>query len=540
MDPESIETRASFMDLGADSLTFTDVLFKIEDTFQMEIPVEKFFDELSTLSALCDYILANMSLPEAANSQALPARFQGRSLPLSDRQHDVWQLSQVSADGHLSNNELSVLRFNISVDVDALQSAFQAVVDRHEALRTFISADGTQQTVLAALPVALQQTDFSHCSPETRETEIIQWIRRQRRLPFDLSCAPLWRTAILKSDASEYLLVLIVHHILFDGLSFEVFFKDLLHGYTAITAGRSLQLPDPMQYREFVALETARQVQPGWGAQKYYWHAALANPPSVADLPLDAARPPEMTYRGSCYAVTLDRELAEALKAFSRQAGTSLFMTLLAGYFTLLHRLTGRQDLIISINLARRNYKTARHMIGYCSDMMAVRHRLEGNVPFNELLQKIKKTVLAIFKHQDYPFCHLYKQFGTPDSSRNGLLTSMFALQRATAHSEIAGACLDLNEKAVTHSKMDFYANIVAIKDSLRVQFMYNPDLFRAETVARWMSHFVALLGDIVQYPAKPVYALALLTAAENKQLLAGWNDTRKAYPVTATFKDLF
>jgi len=540
IDPALVGGDLSFMELGADSITFTDIIFKIEAEFNIQVPVEKFFDELATVADLVQFIENQPVAPAAIAPKDLTTPLRGQSFALAERQKDTWLLSQMSPAGHLSDVEAAVLRLKTAVDPNIMQAAIQQVADRHEALRTAISEDGETQTVLAKLPLQLEQLDFTYLKAEGREREIVQWIRQQRVLAFDFRKAPLWRAAILKTAPREYLLVLIVHHILFDGLSFEVFFAELVQIYTATADGASPCLPQPLQFHEYLARETARRTRPGLAEQEKFWQTRLADPPPVAELPLDAARPPAMTYRGACHGISLDRELSTALQRLSRRSGVTLFTTLLAGYVTFLHRITGRQDLIVGLSLARRSHDAARRMIGYGSDMAALRSRITGNIAFTELLQNIKRTLVEIFKNQDYPFSRVYKTFAVPDPGRNGLLTSMITLQRATRHDDMAQADLEIAEKATTHSNLDFSSNMIATGERLRVQFIFNPDLFHPETVARWMGHFNTMLADIVQSPHKPVYGLSLLTEAEKRQIVGAWNSTRKDYPLGRTFAQLF
>ena len=327
------------------------------------------------------------------------------------------------------------------MDARALEQSINEIVKRHEALRTtFCEVDGEPvQVVAQELHIKLKKVDL------TREADISKYIREEIEIPFELSRGPLFRGTLFKTGEDEYILVMTVHHILFDGWSRGVLVGEITALYRGIKSGQPYVLPElPVQYGDYSVWQNRwfeGEVREGMLS---YWRKKLGGELPVLELPGDRPRPAVQTFNGDVCPVELHEELSEALRRMSREKGATLFITMLAAFKVLLYRHTGQEDIIVGTPIAGRNSAETEGLIGFFVNTLALRTDLSGSPVFDELLDRVRETTLDAYENQEMPFEKLVEELQPdPDMSRQPIFQVMFILQN-TPTQEASAAGLEL------------------------------------------------------------------------------------------------
>ena len=488
-------------------------------------------------NSLTDYPSA--TLPAHPTDDGETGRDQMHTIALSEDQRQLWTLAQIGAEGLSACNEF-LLELRGPLDVAALHRAFQQVVGRHEALRTTISAAGDVQHIAATLTLPMPIIDFSTLDTPERAAKQAQWLKQEHQRGFDLTQGPLVRTHILKLEEQRHLLVLATHHIVVDGWSANVLLQEVSALYSVALQGSSCQLAPPMQFRDYVQWQVRQSQSAQAAVDESYWLEQFAGSIPGLELPTDHRRPPIKTYKGARLSMRIDASLLSELKRLSRRQGCTPFMTLLAGYLLLLHRLTGQDNVIVGIPSAGQALVDGGPLVGDCVNLLPIRSRLAGNPTFAGYLATMKHVVLGAYDHQAYPFATLIKKLKPPrDTSRSPLVTAAFNMDRPLAVAKIGELEAKVVPAVISHVLFDVSLNISEISSGLLVDFDYNTDLFEAATISRMQGHFQTLLESIVAHPEQHVSTLSLLTEAEYRQLRE-WNDTFAECPEQSTIHELF
>ncbi|HEY0603943.1 MAG TPA: condensation domain-containing protein, partial [Herpetosiphonaceae bacterium] len=452
------------------------------------------------------------------------------AFPPSFAQQRLWILEQLQPGSAIYNIPWTI-DIKGPVDVPALHQALQALVDRHETLRTtFATVDGTPvQVVAETLPIALPAVDLTQHEPVEREAESQRLIGAEAQRPFDLVAGPLLRGLLIKRAADEHVLLLTMHHLIFDAWSRDVFFQELATLYAA--CARSIDptqaLPAlPIQYADYAVWQREWLSGDVLEQQLSYWKHQLgpegAPAPALTELPTDRSRPAVQTFRGAQHALSVPSSVQDSLAALSQQEGVTLFMTLLAAFKTLLYHYTDQQDIVVGSPIANRPRPETAGLIGFFVNMLVLRSDLSGNPTFREVLQRVRETALSAYAHQELPFEKLVEELA-PDRSLNytPLFQIVFSLHSAAAAvKESGGLELRIGDVGNGTSKFDLTLNMLETESGLSGVFVYNPDLFDAATIERMAGHFTTLLAQIAAQPDAHVSGLSLLTPAERVQLL--------------------
>ena len=365
----------------------------------------------------------------------------------------------------------------------------------------------------------------------------------ESRQSFDLAQGPLWSVKLLRLADEEHVFLLNMHHIVFDGWSFDVFFRELTALYTAFSTGKPSPLPAlPLQYSDFALWQRMWLQGAILEAQLTYWKQQLGGNLPLLELPTDRPRPPLQSFRGACQSLVLPQHLTEALKALSRQEGVTLFMTLLAAFKTLLYRYTGQEDLLIGTPIAGRTRVETEALIGFFVNTLVLRTNMGGNPRFRELLGKVREVALDAYDHQDLPFEKLVDELLLERSpSHAPLVQVMFALQNAPRPAlKLPGLTLDQMDVESGTAKFDLTLSMRDTEQGLKGTVEYATDLFDHATISRMLGHFQTLLEGIVAHPEHRLADLPLLTEAERHQILVEWNDTTADYPQNTCLHELF
>ncbi|MEH1824946.1 MAG: amino acid adenylation domain-containing protein [Nostoc sp.] len=466
-------------------------------------------------------------------------------LPLSFAQQRLWFIHQISPDS-TAYNMLEALRLDGSPNIVALEQSVSELIRRHEVLRTtFPTVDGKPiQRIAPNTALTLPIHDLQGLSIEEQTEQIRQIAKSIASAPFDLAVGPLVQFTLLQLSKQEYVLLLKMHHIIYDGWSLNIFFQELSQLYKAFSQGLPNPLAElPIQYADFAVWQRQWLTGEVLDRQLNYWQKQLAGAPGVLELPTDRQRSPVQTFQGGVECFQLDRDLTQRLKQLSQESDTTLFMTLLAAFLVLLSRYSGQSDIVVGSPIANRNSPAIEQLMGFFANTLALRGDLSGNPSFGDFLAQVRQTTLSAYAHQDLPFEMLVEKLQPDrDLSRNPLVQVMFSLQNAPQSAAnlpgltIQNVPLPLDVKV----RFDLEVNYWEIPGGLEGVWCYNTDLFDATTITRIGQHFQTLLTAIVANPKARISELTLLSQTEHHQLLVEWNDTQVDYPHDLCIHQLF
>ncbi len=479
--------------------------------------------------------------------------------PASFSQQRLWFLQQLELSG-TPYNVPRAIRLTGSLDVAALSRALAEIVQRHDVLRTnFVNVDGLLQQIVTSANTPLTVTDLSNLPSSERKSETKQLVAAEATRPFDLARDPVMRTTLLRLGEQEHVLLLTSHHIVSDGWSAEIFFRELGTLYDAFVNGRPSPLsPLPIQYADFAEWQRDWLQGDVLEEQLAYWKKQLAGVNGVLTLPTDHSRPPVQTFRGAYKSLTLPGMLSEQIAEISRQHGVTKFMTLLAAFAALLSRYTGEEDIVVGSPIAGRNRQEIEGLIGFFLNTLVLRADLSGNPSFSELLRRVREVALEAYAHQELPFEKLVEELEPERSlSYSPLFQVMFSLNRAAqTNFGMQGLTLEHLRTESNTSKFDlslFVSEETDVKAAgldlgpqagsppgvMVCTAEYNTDLFDEATIERLLGHYHLLLETAVTHPEQRVSELPLLREDQREQLVVEWNETGAEVPI-GTIDDLF
>ncbi|HEX6292500.1 MAG TPA: amino acid adenylation domain-containing protein [Herpetosiphonaceae bacterium] len=467
-------------------------------------------------------------------------------LPLSFAQQRLWFLDQLEPNSPLYNIP-SMLRIAGPLDASVFERSFNALIGRHEILRTtFTLVEGQPIQVIAPpAPMKVSSIDLRRLPAHEREATARHLAGEEALQPFDLGRGPLLRITLIQLDDAEVWVLFTTHHTVFDGWSTGVLVGELWQLYRAFTRGEEPSLPElPIQYADYAVWQ--RRWLQGEMLERMlrYWKQQLGNehrrgPVPLLELPTDHPRPSVQSNRGKSITFTLPQPLTDALVALSQREQVTLFMTLLTAFQVLLFRYSGQDDLAIGTPIANRNRRELEPLIGCFINTLVLRTDLSGNPAFRALLHRVRQTTLDAYDHQDLPFEVLVDALQPArDLSHNPLFQVMFVMQntpiQALDLSEFQIGMVDLETRT---AKTDVSLEIVPIGEILTGTFVYTTDLFDRPTIERILAHFVTLLEGVVAEPEMRITHLPLLTGAERQQMLIDWNHSAAECPGEAAIQ---
>ncbi|KVO65847.1 non-ribosomal peptide synthetase [Burkholderia ubonensis] len=436
----------------------------------------------------------------------------GTVAALSEAQRQLWVLSEVDPEGSLAYNVNTTLELNGRLDEAAMRAAVQGLVDRHEALRTTLTPDGSGQIVHPSLTLQIPLID----------TDQDAWRNQESRQPFDLVNGPLFRAALVRLSSERHLLVMTAHHIICDGSTFGILLEDLARAYAGAAPAAA-----PLQFREYLKQIDGQRHSPEAKANREYWLAQCADHAEPLNLPVDYPRPAVKTFHGERVSLHLDADEAASLRAAARQNGCTLYMMLLAGFNLFLHRIAGQQEIVTGIPVTGRSVAGSDRLAGYCTHLLPLRSTLPDAATVASFLAGTRQNLLDALEHQDFPFAELVREIGAQrDLNAAPLVSAVFNLEPVSALPELPGLKVGLVAPLIRHTAFDLNVNVLDAGQELLIDCDYNTDLFERSTVQRFLGIYRKLLTSLAGDASAAVARLPLLSDAERDTLTVEWNRT--------------
>ncbi|MBJ2288110.1 non-ribosomal peptide synthetase [Pseudomonas sp. MF6755] len=518
-----IGLRDDFFALGGHSLLATQIISRTRQACDVELPLRTLFDA-SELGAFVEQVGLIQAAGQRNQQTAITRVDRSAPVPLSYSQQRMWFLWQMEPDSP-AYNVGGMARLRGVLDVGRFEAALQALIMRHETLRTtFPSVDGVAcQKVAPQTGVRMNWQDFSALNETERQQRLQQLADQEAHTPFNLETGPLLRACLVKAGEQEHYLVLTLHHIVTEGWAMDIFARELSALYEAFIDDRDSPLaPLPVQYLDYSVWQRQWLESGERQRQLDYWTAQLGTEHPLLELPGDRPRPPVQSHQGELYRFDLSDELAARVRAFNAERGLTLFMTMTATLAVLLYRYSGQTDLRIGAPVANRIRPESEGLIGAFLNTQVLRCQLNGQMNVVELFEQVRHTVIEGQSHQDLPFDHLVEALQPPRSAAyNPLFQVMCNVQRWEFQQsrELAGMTVEYLANDARATKFDLNLEVTDLDHRLGCCLTYSTDLFDEPRIARMAEHWRNLLEALITNPQQRLSELPLLTADEQRAL---------------------
>ena len=493
-------------------------------------------------------LLAKRSATAGTRREEIGRRPRPARLPLSSAQQRLWILDQFEP-GNCVYNVTSLMRFHGALDAGVLRRCLDAILARHESLRTVfpVDAEGPFQRILPPTPVPLACLDVSDRGDAAAcEAAAFALTRADAQAPFDLVSGPVLRVTLVKLSAEDHLFSISAHHIAVDGWSLGVIFDELSSLYRAFLAGEPSPLPElPIQYADYTLWQHEKLAGDALAQQLEYWRSRFPTPPAVLELPGDRPRPAVQSHRGAMLTRTLPPDLLAAMKHFGQQEGATTFMVFLAAWKSLLARYSGQDDVVVGVGNANRGRRETEPLVGFFVNTLPLRADLSGNPGFRELLAQVKTSTLDSYANQDLPIERLIESLNVErDLSHAPLFQTMLFYQNfPVGESDLPGLRMVPVDLADGHSgtaRADLTVFAAEDEAGLVLRLEYATDLFDRDYVEALAGHLEQLLRSALGAPETPIRELDMLPSQERSRLMVEWNATAAPMPAAKTLHALF
>ncbi|KPN13027.1 non-ribosomal peptide synthetase [Bacillus australimaris] len=526
LEVSNISCGDHFFLLGGHSLKATQMLSAVRKRTGFDVPLAVLFEH-TRLGELADWIDSHAKADEAIPMRKIE---KGHAIPMSYAQQRQWFLYQLQPDLPFYNNTIS-FRMNGPLDVKVLQHSLQQMVQRHESLRTSFAMSGDEPVQIIHEHMTLPEfevVDVSDLtSQEEKEQQAAEWAKREAGTPFHLEHDALFRVKLIRLSETDHLLLMSIHHIVSDGWSIGIAARELSEWYTAMIEGREPDLPPlPIQYADYALWQKEYLTGETLDKQLSYWKKQFAVPVEELILPYDYTRPAVQSYRGKTKKYRLSKQLSEQLAALSKTTDSTLYMTLLSAFSTLLHRLSSQDEFVIGSVIAGRNRTEMEQLIGFFVNTLALRIDHSGNPAFTELLERVKETTMGAYAHQDVPFEMVVDELNiVREAGKQPLFQVMFVLQNLPLEASPMGKATSVlaiedNDTA----KFDLSLFVFEGAEGLQLKLEYDTDLFSDDTMDRFLRYYEHLLACICENPTQPIRQMNYLPEKEKQQLLYEWS----------------
>ncbi|HLJ86027.1 MAG TPA: amino acid adenylation domain-containing protein [Candidatus Angelobacter sp.] len=528
LNRDRIGVHDNFFAVGGHSLLATRLVSRIRTVLGINVPVRSVF-ESPTIAKLAR--LAARLQGASRSRTSLQRRVESGPALLSYSQQRLWFIDRLQGRS-TEYNMAEALRLRGKLDVSALRRAVQAIVDRHEILRTqFGEVQGVPvQIVAPRLAVEIPVQDLSGLSSAEQQAQVAAFVNNEWSEPFDLATGQVLRLKLLKLAEEDHVLLRTFHHIVSDGWSLGVFMRELREFYDAYSQGMEISLPElPLQFADFAAWQNQEAKSGAQDEDLAFWKSHLAGAPQELDIPKDRPRPAMQTYVGKACGISLPAETVAGLR---RSEHATLYMTLLAGFAVLMHRYSGQDDIVVGSPVANRSDERLEGLIGYFANTLVMRVKVNPTIAFSELVAEVRERALQGYRHQELPYERLLEELPLPRSlNRTPIFQVIFALQNAASQSAGAPAAVEaiqqlrgLDIEGIGNEawtvRYDLEVHALEREGRLDIVWIYNQDLFDSWHIEQMARHYEQTLMAIPQSMRKPICDLGLLSESEAQQLI--------------------
>ena len=504
----------NFFELGGHSIKATQLASRIHKIMKLSINIRDIFNS-PTITAMAE-VLRQKDLSNITDIKPIP---ETEHYALSHAQHRLWLMDQV-VDNAVVYSIHGVVILEGLLNVSAFSKAFETLIHRHESLRTiFITIDNQpRQQICKNIGFNIKQFDLTNHADNDIFAEKI--IKNELALPFDLSRGPLLKASLVKMKEKYHYLIFMMHHIISDGWSLDILVNELFSLYNAYKNNTHYELkPLNIQYKDYADWHNKLLAGSFGEKLKEYWHTKLTPMPPILNLPTDFPRPPVKTSGSDTVLFTLNKNLSNELKQFSKTKKISLYMVLTALVRSLLYRYTAQEDFIIGTALACREHADLEDQIGFYVNLLPLRTSIMGDDTFDEVLKKEKQTILEVFEHQSYPFDQLVKDLNLAnDKSRFPMFDVVVDLQDDEQIDDnlVDDLRMTVSERQSLVSEYDLAFLFVEKMNNIEIQMTYGTSLFKRETIMNILSHFENVTKTVLENPDTQISRIQLSELSEN------------------------
>ncbi len=526
---EQVGVDDDFFAAGGHSLLATRVITRISQQLSVTLPLRTIF-ETPTIRGLAELIEKLRMDRSSVAPPPIARQARESDLPLALTQEALWFLDRLDPESG-TYTSFPALRIYGELDSDLLRRALDAVIERHETLRTIYPEEGGRpvQFILprpAAPP--LHYLDISHLPEPARQQQLEEYVRQATENPVDLTRGPIARLHLLRLQTHEHVAILCWHHIIQDGWSLGVLVRELTSHYRAARDGQPAGLPElEIQYADWSVWQRAWLSGTRLEQLRSYWKKQLDGTP-ILNLPTDFPRPAMRSTRGQTLPLELTSAQSASLRQFCLKHAVTPFMSLLAAFQLTLSQFSSQDDIAVGTPVANRDRPETESLIGYFINMLVLRTRLSGEESFAQLVHRVRDTVLDAFEHQALTLDQVVDAVNPPrDPSRHPLFQAMFVLHNNAPVSleELGLTAQPLEQSRPRASYFDLSLVLQDAEGRFQGGLTYNRDLFTSDTMQRLADHFLHLLTRVLDEPLAPLCTLPLLDEAQS-QLIMSWNNT--------------
>jgi amino acid adenylation domain-containing protein len=563
-----VDPGANFFALGGHSLLAIQCLSKLRDKLPIVLSLADFF-EFSTVAEQAELVRQRLSPADGTGGPEFPNQSTNweqtllqqyvpppaeeviprldPSLPhrLSPAQQRLWFMELLNP-GVPVYNEAEAVLLTGELNVEALESAMNVLVDRREVLRSTIKIiDEVPHVVIHnSWPLRFKRIDISSLPPAERQAEVDRLLIDEPRVPYNLEAEPGIRVALIRLSHREHVFILMMHHIICDWASEGIIWRELSALYSSFLSGDPVVLPAlGISHGDYAVWRERKLATENFAEDLAYWKDTLRGAPACLDLPADRPRPPIMSYQGGRLRWKLSRELTESLRKAGRQEKTSLFIIFAAALNALLYRYSGSDDISLGIPLADRDTPELQAVVGFLLHTHVLRTRLSDNMTFRDLLSRVQKAVLDLYTHRAAPFNQVVQRLQVERSLSYSPLFQVMLNWRDRDQMlpfiGLEGLAIDSLMASAATSKFDLFLFVTDTGDEVWLEMEYSTDLFDQDRIARMLVHYQSLLEAVAADPDTRIAQAPLLTANEFQQLVVDWNRTERSYPETQCLDEL-
>jgi amino acid adenylation domain-containing protein len=462
-------------------------------------------------------------------------------IPITENQLEIWLSSQGGDAASCVFNGCHVMELHGPFQPDSMRHALQGLVMRHDALRATFAPDGSSQRFAKFIAVNPREIDLSALDDKTREDQAAEILDNETRTAFDLEHGPLLRLLVLKLEENNHRLIFTTHHIICDGWSKGILWRELSILYSASVDGIPAELPKGMQFTEYARMENEGQSFGNKAAARDYWLKKYAKPVSGLDLPVDRSRPPVKSYRaGQCFK-TFGTDLITRLRQFSEQNGVTVFTSLLSAFYALLYRLSSTEDIVIGVAVAGQSSLQSRDLTGHSVSLLPIRRQISGDIQANVSIREVMHSLWEAYDYRSFGYGQIVKALNLPrDLGRFPLLSVIATHETQTRGIQFSGLDCNVMPPCRRYCNFDLELYLCDKSDSILVEIDFNADIYDNSTIERWMSHYETLLSGILDAPETPIADLPLLSREEWKRMVIEWNSNSLPLRETQCVTDLF